>query len=535
VHTDWPVTYLAAMHEVTAATFIVASIAPLLFPALDEHGGFNYGAEVGIASICMIMGSFNVGLAWRYWWLSSARSNFLDAPPTLASRFKKFTVIMVALSSNMALCFWLIHNKTSPTMPAILPVWRVRSIETLIFCLYAISLYGAYLGNLLEAEDGSRSESVKTKANVFAGMYGLTVLIVGCADIYYLLMDIYNEDVAGPQLYRPVAHVFWAACLLLAYSFSPPEQPLETTIDIVPASEVDKHDESIGQSPRNCNCPSCFEYFTFVKLLNAPIQSRIIYPRNFIGAIHEVFGLTLLITWGLTLSIPTLRPQVFEHPAKKIIGSFNPCFGWDYFPASWISVFCCAFNVYLSYRYAWLAGLRRALLQSAGHTTWASTFSTSTAYALGLSSNIWLCLWILGPNPADPPGLDLDGPEIFWWSVHTGIFVFQASAEYLTYLSLLLSVHCSTRSETVTTMQKVFAAVYGYCCVYLVFVYGYNLAFHEVDSGMPALGSGFWTQAADVVWMACVICISSFLPQEPPLREKLDVPQIRSPLDQEPE
>merc|ERR1712066_386937 len=101
------------------------------------------------------------------------------------------------------------------------------------------------------------------------------------------------------------------------------------------------------------------------------------------------------------------------------------------------------------------------------------------------------------------------------------------------YLGLLLDIGMSPRSETVTTWQKVFAGVYGYCCLYLVFVYGYNLAFHKQGSGEPALGSGFWTQISDIMWMACVISISNFLPEEPPLRQKTNVLQIGVQVEQE--
>jgi hypothetical protein len=320
----------------------------------------------------------------------------------------------------------------------------------------------------------------------------------------------------------------------LVYSFTPREQPLVTTIEIASESEINEAEGADGQLPRNCNCPSFLQSFSIVTLLNSPIEERLIWPRYFMGATHEVFGITLIITWSLTLAIPILRPQIFDHPARVIIGSYNPCFGWDYFPASWISVFCCSFNVYFGYRYAWLSSLRRALLREAGEVTWASTASSWASYAMALSANVWLCLWLLGPNPLDPVG-DIDGPEIFWWSVHTGIFVFMAGAEYFTYLGLLLDIGLSPRRETVTTVQKVFAAVYGYCCAYLIFVYGYNLAFHVPGSGVPALGSGFWTQIADFMWMACVIGISRFLPEEPPLFQKTDVLQISLPLDPEPE
>jgi len=281
------------------------------------------------------------------------------------------------------------------------------------------------------------------------------------------------------------------------------------------------------------------EKVSIVGLLNQPLDERVVWPKYYFGATHVVFALTLLITWIVTLAFPTLRPQIFYHPAKVIIGSFNPCFGWDYAPASWISVFCCSFNVFLAYRYAWVRNLRRVILGRAHGEpeTWASVFSKFASYALALSTNLWLCLWLIGPNPQDMYGRDADpdGPEVGWWTLHTGLFVFMAGAEYCVYLGSLLDISMGPRSEAVQTRHKVFAFVYGYSCAYLIFVYGYNLAFHEVGSGMPALGSGAWTQVSDILWMACLASVVRFLPAEPPLFVRTVVPQASAPLEQDPQ
>mmetsp|Transcript_35936 Transcript_35936/g.98977 ORF Transcript_35936/g.98977 Transcript_35936/m.98977 type:complete len:548 (-) Transcript_35936:96-1739(-) len=487
-----PTTYLAAMHEVTAVAFIVGRIVPFLFPVLDEHGKFDYRAQVGIASLCMVIFSFNVGLAWRYWWLSNVRSNILTELPTCASRFNTCTVIVLALSSNVALCIWLIPNKTTPTLPPEVPLWTVHAIGRLLIRLYATVLYAAYMGNLFEAQSIA---SVRVRDKVFAGIYGCFVICLVCADSFFT--STHHEEgmtSIGSDWPLQVVLVFWTVCLLLVYSFTPHEQPLVTTVDVaLTDGVVSKTEQAMRQSPQNCYCPPCLEWFSIVRLLESPLEDRLVWPKYYLGATHEVFGLTLTITWSLTLAIPMLRPQIFDHPARAIIGSYNPCFGWDYFPASFISVYCCSFNVYFSYRYAWLANLRRALLREAygEPETLGSAVSVFASYALGLSSNLWLCLWLLGPNPEDPIGKDLDGPEIFWWSVHTGIFVFMAGAEYFTYLGLLLDIGMSPRSEAVTTKQKVFAFVYGYCCVYLVTTWPFTTRAAACQRSAPVCGLRF--------------------------------------------
>ena len=93
-----------------------------------------------------------------------------------------------------------------------------------------------------------------------------------------------------------------------------------------------------------------------IKLLNQPLEQRLFYPRAYLGASDEVFGLTLITTWLFTLAF--YPEQIFEHPARPIIGSLNPCFGWDYPPVSLFAHAACSVNVYLTWRYAWLERAR---------------------------------------------------------------------------------------------------------------------------------------------------------------------------------
>ena len=43
-----------------------------------------------------------------------------------------------------------------------------------------------------------------------------------------------------------------------------------------------------------------------------------------------------------------------DDPAREASWHFNPCFGWDYPPASYIAVILNSTNVYWTWRYAWL-------------------------------------------------------------------------------------------------------------------------------------------------------------------------------------
>jgi len=65
----------------------------------------------------------------------------------------------------------------------------------------------------------------------------------------------------------------------------------------------------------------------------------IVKPKEYLTAALQNFALTLIITWTITLLV---NPEaVKDHPAKQIIGADNPCFGWDYPPASYVAMFMC--------------------------------------------------------------------------------------------------------------------------------------------------------------------------------------------------
>merc|ERR1712224_498727 len=108
--------------------------------------------------------------------------------------------------------------------------------------------------------------------------------------------------------------------------------------------------------------------------------------------------------------------QILEHPARPIIGSFNPCFGWDYPPASYIALTCCSTNVYWTWRYANLE-MARTLLQANEKLTWSQWLANKTAQYLSVASCIWLLLWVLGPTDDHPR--DNDGPVMRNWIIHT--------------------------------------------------------------------------------------------------------------------
>merc|ERR1712203_1349461 len=98
--------------------------------------------------------------------------------------------------------------------------------------------------------------------------------------------------------------------------------------------------------------------------------------------------LTLIICWSITL---LYNPEAaLQHPARQYVGHFNPCFGWDFAPASYIAVFSCAADVHLAWTYATLEAQRTRLRNVDGKTTWAERFSLCTAFLHGFAAMIWM-------------------------------------------------------------------------------------------------------------------------------------------------
>ena len=106
---------------------------------------------------------------------------------------------------------------------------------------------------------------------------------------------------------------------------------------------------------------SCLRRWSAIAfLLTQPRDDQTIYTTKYLGAAHEIFVWSLLICW--TVSLIFTPEMVFNHPAREATWHFNPCFGWDFPPASYIAVILNSTNVYWTWRYAWLETTRSAML-----------------------------------------------------------------------------------------------------------------------------------------------------------------------------
>ena len=256
--------------------------------------------------------------------------------------------------------------------------------------------------------------------------------------------------------------------------------------------------------------PNPGDFFSLVTLLNQPLNERVFEPTKYLGASHEVFGFTLIVTWIITL---IYRPeQIFNHPARSIIGSFNPCFGWDYPPASYIALVCCSVNVFLTWRYVWLERTRTRL-RNPGKLTWYERFASFTTLWLAFASNCWLLLWVLGPASTGMletgplmPASDSDLPS---WFFHTGLFVFYASGSYLACLGNYLESRLGGPLGEIKRKHTIFIGVYGFAVAFLTAVYSFSI--WKYRQGQPPALPPYVTQSADILW-----CASHFPPCSPP-------------------
>ena len=71
------------------------------------------------------------------------------------------------------------------------------------------------------------------------------------------------------------------------------------------------------------------------------------YPNRNPGRFQVI---ALVVCWAITAAVDF--DQAWSHPARNYVGHLNPCFGWDYAPASYFAVAFAGCDVYLAFRYA---------------------------------------------------------------------------------------------------------------------------------------------------------------------------------------
>lgn len=253
------------------------------------------------------------------------------------------------------------------------------------------------------------------------------------------------------------------------------------------------------------------------------LGNRIVHPRIYLSAAQEIFAITLVITWTITLIF--YPEEITRHPAKHIIGTLNPCFGWDYPPASYIAMMMCSINVYLLWKYHfYIADLVKIVYKDT--IPWYEGFIFYSSGFLALSANAWLLLWLLGPQssgaliPPDQiphgdlgPAAPRDAPQ---WIIHTLLFFNYAITQYITAIAQSVAVVYSQQKK-LSRPCKTYLLVYSITVLFMVVVYMWDL-FTFWKKGSPAVVPTWMVNLANVLWVLCVLFTGSFLPWDTPLK-----------------
>jgi len=273
---------------------------------------------------------------------------------------------------------------------------------------------------------------------------------------------------------------------------------------------------------------SYYEHFVWAfplyKILTTNVVDQgIVNPKDYFNASVQNFVVTLIITWSITTYYDP--NQYKNHPVKPIIGNQNPCFGWDYPPASYVAVFMCSMNVYFTWRWAFLENARTKLQsEDPNHRgNFVQNFAKFTTWNMAFASNGWLLLWLVGPADthytADVDMLtwDKDALGMVAWTIHIGIFGMYTLACFLALLGNWLEVRFSPRRAVLQWYHTAFVIVYGWAVMYLVFTYLYAIMLYELGEP-PATGSKYPTLIADLVWSFATMAIPYFTAPEIPLK-----------------
>ena len=81
------------------------------------------------------------------------------------------------------------------------------------------------------------------------------------------------------------------------------------------------------------------ERSSLLQLLTTPVDTVVLMPKRYFKASNELVFLTLIVCWIVTLVHDA--DDAWNHPARRYVGHMNPCFGWDYAPASYFGCFAC--------------------------------------------------------------------------------------------------------------------------------------------------------------------------------------------------
>ena len=273
-------------------------------------------------------------------------------------------------------------------------------------------------------------------------------------------------------------------------------------------------------SVRQCSVPAWLRYFSLFRVIDRPVDDSEIQPRLYLMSAQQVLIITQLLTWSITLV--GYSDIIAEHPLRKITGSIQQTMAWNYPPCSFIAIILLSSCVYFVWRYAWTARTAMVLEAGSNQLPWQTRFAYNANLLLALSSNVFLCIFLLGPaSNGSVHAVSLSAPltrlDVTAWSSHMFVWGLTVVAWYLVCVgSWVQHRYGSAFSRAqVSPGFTLYVATYSAVILYFLGVYSYTFARFEV--GQPPVLPWYVTQVADVLQLACFLLTPLMIPNGPKL------------------
>ena len=246
----------------------------------------------------------------------------------------------------------------------------------------------------------------------------------------------------------------------------------------------------------------------------------IVNPKDYFVASNELVVIALVVCWAITAAVDI--DKAWSHPARNYVGHLNPCFGWDYAPASYFAVAFAGCDVYLAFRYANLEARRTYLLDLDHSLCLAERVSLVTSYCHAGASVLWLLLWSVGP----PDGR---------WSAHLAIFSACIVLRYLCALGNYIENAFGSPRQRKRVLRKhtVHVTLYGLVTVILPVLYFADILIYKAQNrqGIDPPIPWYVLEIMDVTWVLCLATSKHFSVPEPPLKVTSTVLQFDEEYD----
>lgn len=241
----------------------------------------------------------------------------------------------------------------------------------------------------------------------------------------------------------------------------------------------------------------------FLSLLKDPLTSEFC-SLKYLKAGSEIFAFLIAFSWLLTFIFN--HDVIDDNPLKRRIGYNNLCVGFDTPPAKYFAFFLWPVCTYFNMRFAWIEIVTEYSLDEK-HTSCTGKAMTVVGSVLFVFS-VLLQTFILVFPPAE--GADV-------W-IHSGFFI-QYIITRLFVIATQFFKHrwdeCRTDEESITSGQWTWFCIFTLASIGVPLLAFADFYYYDVYSPEPpkdTLIPWYITNAADLIWFACLGTTAKFLP-----------------------